>query len=156
MAMRLVLLGFAFAAISPAIARSVEYRWTSGPGMGGTITAAIVNAAGSAFRIYCATGGDPPRGGFEYETKRAALRENERVQIVVGKKSFVLTSGPNMGARGSRIELSKLVGEMIKTRAKFFLVEVPRTKFAEQFSLRDAATHLKNEIDGSSIYEPCL
>ena len=37
--------------------------------MGGTITAAIENAAGSAFRIYCATGGEIPRGGFEYETK---------------------------------------------------------------------------------------
>jgi hypothetical protein len=120
--------------------------------MGGQITAAVVNAAGSAFRIYCATGsGDHPKGGFEYETKRTALRENERVQIVVGKKSFVLISGPDM----NRIALSKLVDEMIKTRAKFFLVEVPRTKFAEQFSLKDAATHLKS--DGrNSIYEPCL
>ena len=44
MAMRLALLGFALATISPAIARSVEYRWTSGPDMGGQITAAIENA----------------------------------------------------------------------------------------------------------------
>src|SRR5215216_7374712 len=122
MGLRLALLGIALAAVSPATARSVEYRWTSGPG-----TAAIENAAGSAFRIYCgpATG---KSSGFEYERKRTALREDERVQIVVGKKSFVLISGPSMGARGNRIKLAVLVREMIKTRAKFFLVEVPRTK----------------------------
>jgi hypothetical protein len=45
---------------------------------------------------------------------------------------------------------------MIKTRARFFLVEVPRAKFAERFSLKDAVTHLKSGIDGESIYEPCL
>jgi hypothetical protein len=142
-------------------------------------------------RIYCATGGEIPRGGFEYETKAQPLtpdaikrqqqrravqqqitgdlspkewdkleaetdtlkrgRDGKRVRIVVGKKSFVLVSGPSMegpsmDARSSRIKLSQLVNEMIKTRAKFFLVEVPRTKFAERFSLKDAATHLKNEF----------
>ena len=60
-----------------------------------------------------------------------------------------------MEARSSRIKLSQLVNEMIKTRAKFFLVEVPRTKFAERFSLKDAATHL-SERRRNSIYEPCL
>ena len=29
-------------------------------------------------------------------------------------------------------------------------------KFAERFSLKDAATHLKSEFTGESIYEPCL
>ncbi|MCC2652535.1 MAG: hypothetical protein K0Q60_2698 [Microvirga sp.] len=61
-----------------------------------------------------------------------------------------------MQARGNRIGLYQLVNEMIKTRAKFLLVEVPRTKFAERFSLKDAATHLKEQVDGESIYEPCL
>jgi hypothetical protein len=37
-----------------------------------------------------------PRGGFEYETKRMALREHERIQVVVGSRSFVLISGPSM------------------------------------------------------------
>ena len=45
---------------------------------------------------------------------------------------------------------------MIKTQAKFFLVEVPRTKFTERFSLKNAATHLKSKFNGESIYEPCL
>jgi hypothetical protein len=132
---------------------AVEYRWTSGPGTGGTITAAIENRAGSAFRIYCSTGGTSPQGGFEYETRRTKLRENERIQVVVGKKSFVLSAGPNQQARGSRIELARLVREMISTGAKSFLVEVPRANSVERFSLKDAAQHLKD--DSGSIYEPC-
>ena len=75
---RLALLGIALAAVSPATARNVEYRWASGPAMGGTIIAAIENAAGSAFRIYCEAGAPSPspqgKGGFEYETKKTALR----------------------------------------------------------------------------------
>jgi hypothetical protein len=158
---------------------------------------------------FTATGGEVPRGGFEYETKafdyetkaqpltpdaiqrqqqRRAVQQQipgglspkgwdkleaetekfkrgqdgKRVRIVVGKKSFVLISGPSlegpsMEARSSRIKLSQLVNEMIKTRAKFFLVEVPRTKLVERFSLKDAATHLKDEFGhGESIYESCV
>src|SRR5215207_2789517 len=107
MVLRLALLGIALAAASPAIARSAEYKWTSGPRVGGTtIVATIKNAAGSVFRISCDS------RGIEYETKRTALREDERVQIVVARKSFVLISGPSMAARGNRISLAGLVREM--------------------------------------------
>jgi nitrate reductase NapE len=75
---RLALLGIALAAVSPATARSVEYRWTSEPGMGGQITAAIQNAAGSAFRIYCAT------CWLSYRDRNAG--ESMRAELVNGKR----------------------------------------------------------------------
>jgi hypothetical protein len=68
---RLALLGIALAAVSPATARSVEYRWTSGPDMGGQITAAIQNAAGSAFRRSSRCSSEYRRGAERLCAERA-------------------------------------------------------------------------------------
>src|SRR5215204_4725398 len=106
-----------------------------------------------------------PKNGTSWRQKQihsSAVGMASEFELSSARKALFWSLAPRWKApRWMReavgLSCPRLANEMIKTRAKFFLVEVPRTKFAERFSLKDAATHLKNEFGhGESIYEECV
>jgi hypothetical protein len=135
-------LAFLLASVAALQAAPVDYRWTIGFGQG-TLEAIIRNEFGSSLNIYCPAGQTDTTPGMFVSVDKVRPRAGEQidVQIVVDNKNhpFYLEEIQfRASGRANLNSLYALVDALAASRARGFVVEFPRFRMSERFSLMNA------------------
>lgn len=136
--------------IAPTHVMAIDFRWTQGFAQG-TVIAGIRNTNDSSLSIYCPSGQSDTTPGISIESKAIRPRPGEQilVQIVVDgvNHAFVVSDPSNSGdthfdfrahGRAARQDLENLVRALSRGRQRSFVVEFPKQRHLERFSLLGA------------------
>jgi hypothetical protein len=131
---------------------AVDYRWTRGFAMG-TDEAIIRNASGASLNIYCPSGQTDTTPGMFIETNKVRFKKGEQVlvQIVVDGKNHPFNFDEVQyiaGGRSFRLALDRLVDALKEAKAKSFVVEFPKQRVAERFSLLNVKDAIGDILSG--------
>lgn len=152
--MRFIILAISVTA-SCVSAFAVDYRWFDEVNRG-TVSAIVRNGNGSKLDIYCASA-DDGRAGFSLETKLIMTSsEPLDVQIVIDGKSHPFTLTNMVYEASGRLPfsaLNALADDLIASRKPSFIVEYPKYKRSETFSLLGARQLLG--VSSKSILSGC-
>ena len=129
---------------------AVDFRWTVGFAQG-TVIARIQNENDTSVSIYCPSGQQDTTPGMElsFKSKRISPQPGDRVaiQVIIDGVNYPFISGPNnfdtdltfqAAGRAARQDLENIVHALIRSRQKTFLIEFPKYRYSENFSLLDA------------------
>ena len=135
-------LAFLLTSVAALQAAPVDYRWTIGFGQG-TLEAIIRNEFGSSVNIYCPAGQIDTTPGMFVSVDKVRPRAGERidVQFVVDNKNHAFYLEEIQFRASGRANLNSfhaLVDALATSKARRFVVEFPKFRMSERFSLLNA------------------